>query len=86
MRPNAACIKAFRLLSDARGLSVPSPARHEFGHVFIFRFSLAFLLLAFAAAFDALMAISFRRSADSFLALATPPRRPISDSTREICF
>ncbi|HKF05298.1 MAG TPA: hypothetical protein VKB49_23465 [Candidatus Sulfotelmatobacter sp.] len=40
------------------------------GRFYFFRFfrSAAFLLLTFAAAFDALVAISLRRSADSFLA------------------
>ena len=39
---------------------------------------------AFAAAFDAFVAISFRRAGLSFLALASPPLRPSSASSCEI--
>ncbi len=40
---------------------------------------LAFFVRAFAAAFDAFVAISFRLFADSFLARAIPPRRAIRE-------
>ena len=43
------------------------------------RFS-AFFVRAFAAAFDAFVAISFRLFADSFLARAIPPRRAIREA------
>ena len=48
---------------------------------FTFFFASADLFLA--AAFDALIAISRRRSGLSFFALATAPLRPISESNRE---
>jgi hypothetical protein len=50
-------------------------------HLGIVRFRFA---RAFAAAFDAFVAISLRRAGLSFLALASPPLRPISASSCEI--
>ena len=49
-----------------------------------FRFARAFFARALAAAFDAFVAISLRRAGLSFLALASPPLRPISASSCEI--
>ena len=46
--------------------------------------SCALRILAFAAALDALMALSLRSFGVNAFARASPPRRPISDITFEI--
>ncbi len=46
--------------------------------------SCALRILAFAAALDALMALSLRSFEVNAFARASPPRRPISDMTFEI--
>jgi len=61
------------MVSDHQVFQRPAPTR-----------ALAFFVRAFAAAREALTAMARRSCAVSFLAVASPPRRPISDRYLEI--